>query len=360
MHYEEEFILYQHIGKMTAAYEQLDTLLERHNDTNETAYTKAMQYRSDFFSDLETLALPASSLPAVCSELIIRLETQAEDPQLQWIFARLISDAGLLYGPPGRGEEQSIRNFYRQSTLADRILHKIQESAEMHSRLHALRIEAKRIKACMQECPEEEEQICRLIQKHFFIINGCKHLELDTNVRTLLRILNSNPILRQAKAYLLWTTLQCKRGMMTDRFDYIPNLVNVLEPVKFTIYKDNTHNFAYYRDYTLLYEHLRRFYEHDRTVDLAFCDFCFSSLNNLSEWYYLNYEPNVMIPKNIVHTLHDIKSPVFPVLLQAATQDAPDPALADRVIESARVWMPDQKRGPYKKRKRPTTICQQV
>lgn len=62
MNYEEEFALYKHISKMADAYVPLETILKKHGATADSALHEAKQYRADFFSELESLAVPADHL----------------------------------------------------------------------------------------------------------------------------------------------------------------------------------------------------------------------------------------------------------------------------------------------------------
>ena len=46
-----------------------------------------------------------------------------------------------------------------------------------------------------------------------------------------------------------------------------------------------------------LYDQLQRYYYDESDID--FSDYCFAHLNNLSEWYYENCEPNEEIPMTL-------------------------------------------------------------
>ncbi len=122
MNYEEEFALYKHISKMADAYVSLETILKKHGVTADSALHEAQQYRTDFFAQLAAWNIPADHLPTVCTEIIRRIEENPDSEQLRWLYCRLVTDAGLFYSLWERGEEQIIRNYYRQRESADRLM----------------------------------------------------------------------------------------------------------------------------------------------------------------------------------------------------------------------------------------------
>ena len=64
-----------------------------------------------------------------------------------------------------------------------------------------------------------------------------------------------------------------------------------------------------------MYDHLRRAYL--KEVDIDFCDYCFANLSPLSEWYYLNCEPNEDIPMTLGRKIYLSKPLCFPMLMSS-------------------------------------------
>ena len=342
MNYEEEFALYKHISKMADAYVPLETILEKNGATLESACQEAQQYKSDFFAELESLAIPSDDLTTVCMEIVRRIEEHPDDEQLQRLYCQLITDAGLFYSLWERDMEQIIRNYYRQKEQSERLVQEIQKAISMKDRLQILRQEARKRISKASEYPEEEEMIHRLSLQYSFLYKGRKNTAYAENIRILVRMVNSKPVLRQVKPYLIATVLSRKHSMILTHPDYVPNLENVLKFKLYNIHKDNGKNFDTYQSYVELYEHLRRYYEADGTVDMDFSDFCFASLSNLSEWYYLYCEPNEGIPMNLMRKVKTLKAPMFPMLSEDGEQGDLEMELEDRLIYAASIWMPEQ------------------
>ena len=342
MNYEEEFALYKHISKMADAHVPLETILKKHGATADSALHEAKQYRADFFSELESLAIPADHLPTVCTEIIHRIEENPDSEQLRRLYCILVTDAGLLYNLWERGEEQIIRNYYRQREMADRLMEEIGRSVSMTKLLEKLRNEAKKKHECNAEYPDEEETIYRLSLQYSFLYKGRKNPAYAENVRILVRMVNAHPLLRQVKPYLISAVLSRKHSKMLNRADYVPNLENILRFKRYSIHKDNGKNYDTYQSYVELYEHLRQLYSSDGTVDMTFSDFCFAMLSNLSEWYYIYCETNEDIPRNLMRTVKMLKAPMFPMLSEDGEQAELEMELEERMLYAAGIWMPKQ------------------
>ena len=75
---------------------------------------------------------------------------------------------------------------------------------------------------------------------------------------------------------------------------------------------------------------------------MAFSDFCFAMLSNLSEWYYLYCETNEDIPRNLMRTVKMLKAPMFPMLSEDGEQAELEMELEERMLYAAGIWMPKQ------------------
>ena len=64
-----------------------------------------------------------------------------------------------------------------------------------------------------------------------------------------------------------------------------------------------------------LYYHLKSIYSDEIDIDMGLSDFCFANLSPLSEWYYINCEPNEDIPMNIKRKIITVMPIFFPELL---------------------------------------------
>lgn len=213
-----------------------------------------------------------------------------------------------------RSKEVTVRNYFRQKTVTERLMQAISEQKPMRERLEQLRQSMKQSHSAVVSVPEEETAVYRLSLQYQELSEGeDSHVYAD-NVAALVQQINSHPECRKIKPFLLFAALHRKGGYMLKRPHFQVNLENLLESAFYHIEKDNGKNFKDYRFGVELYEHFRRFYAEDLSVDLAFSDYCFANLTNLSEWYYGYCEPNEEIPMTLLRTAATLKSPLFPML----------------------------------------------
>ena len=99
------------------------------------------------------------------------------------------------------------------------------------------------------------------------------------------------------------------------RTAYQANIENLFEYVNYSIEKDNGKNFSDYGFGVELYEHLRRFYMEDKTVDIPLSNYCFANITNLSDWYYRFCKPNEEVPMTLLRKISEFKAPMFPIIL---------------------------------------------
>ena len=171
----------------------------------------------------------------------------------------------------------------------------------------------KPIKIKNAKCEEESDFLYHLTIQHTFLHDGIKNEVYKDNLKSLLIHINSDEKLKPIKPYIIFAVLARKTGMMQKRKHFMPNLKAIFQYQEYNILKDNGKNFNQYQSELELYDHLRRAYIDD--VDIDFCDFCFANLSPLSEWYYMNCEPNEEIPMVIDRKILMIVPKSFPKIL---------------------------------------------
>lgn len=120
--------------------------------------------------------------------------------------------------------------------------------------------------------------------------------------------------MKLVKPYVVFAVLARKTGMMQNISHFMPNLKAIFQYQHYSIYKDNGKNFNLYQSELELYDHLQRSYMDD-DVDMELCDFCFANLSPLSEWYYMNCEPNENIPMCLSRKIRTVMPKSFPDIL---------------------------------------------
>ncbi len=315
---EEELFLFKKISQMADRYIPMKILLQTHSLTFQEALDGAETWKKDFWKLLERHHIHTRNLLSTCIDVMERVEESPENTDIQRLYCMLLTECGLLFGTGKRSKEVTVRNYFRQKTAAERLMRAISEQKPMRERLEQLRQSMKQSHSAVVSVPEEETTVYQLSLQYQELSEGeHSHVYAD-NVAALVQQINSHPECRKIKPFLLFAALHRKGGYMLKRPHFQVNLENLLESAFYHIEKDNGKNFKDYRFGVELYEHFRRFYAEDLSVDLAFSDYCFANLANLSEWYYGYCEPKEEIPMTLLRTVATLKSPLFPMLLTNA------------------------------------------
>ncbi|MBQ8011804.1 MAG: hypothetical protein IJ265_09635 [Oscillospiraceae bacterium] len=311
---QEELFMFKKISEMADRYVPMKTLLQTHGMTFQAALAAAETWKKDFWELLERHHIHTRNLLSICIDVMERVEESPENADIQRLYCTLLTECGLLFGTGKQSKEVKVRNYFRQKAATERLMQAISEQKPMRERLEQLRQDVKQSHLAVVSVPEEEMAVYRLSLKHQELSEGEGSPVYADNVAALVQQVNSHPAVRNIKPFLLFAALHRKGGYLLKREHFQVNLENLLESAFYHIEKDNGKNFKDYRFGVELYEHFRRLYAADASVDLAFSDYCFANLTNLSEWYYGYCEPNEEIPMTLLRTVATLKSPLFPML----------------------------------------------
>ena len=310
-----DYEIYKYINELADQYVELDGLLKQNHLTFDEAIQKIKQFKEQFYSLLSKYSIGSQNLVETCYDLIERMEQYPANPDLQYLYFCIMTDVGLLNKVLGEWtEEQEIRNYLRQRESIQELAEFLESQTESIKKYQELLEYLKKpIKIKNAECEEESDFLYHLTIQHTFLHDGIKNEVYKDNLKSLLIHINSDEKLKPIKSYIIFAVLARKTGMMQKRKHFMPNLKAIFQYQEYNILKDNGKNFNQYQSELELYDHLRRAYIDD--VDIDFCDFCFANLSPLSEWYYMNCEPNEEIPMVIDRKILTIMPKSFPVIL---------------------------------------------
>lgn len=313
--YDIDYEIYKYINELADQYVEFDELLKQNHLTFDEVKQKIKQFKEQFYSLISKYSIGSQNLVETCYDLIERMEQQPDNPDLQYLYFCVITDVGLLNKVLGeRTEEQEIRNYLRQRESIQELTEFLESQTESIKKYQELLEYLKNpIKIKNAECEEESDFLYHLTIQHTFLHDRIKNEVYKDNLKSLLIHINSDEKLKPIKPYIIFAVLARKTGMMQKRAHFMPNLKAIFQYQEYNILKDNGKNFNQYQSELELYDHLRRAYLEDADID--FCDFCFANLSPLSEWYYMNCEPNEEIPMVIDRKILTIMPKSFPVIL---------------------------------------------
>lgn len=313
--YDIDYEIYKYINELADQYVEFDELLKQNHLTFDEVKQKIKQFKEQFYSLISKYSIGSQNLVETCYDLIERMEQQPDNPDLQYLYFCVITDVGLLNKVLGeRTEEQEIRNYLRQRESIQELTEFLESQTESIKKYQELLEYLKKpIKIKNAECEEESDFLYHLTIQHTFLHDCIKNEVYKDNLKSLLIHINSDEKLKTIKPYIIFVVLARKTGMMQKRKHFMPNLKTIFQYQDYNILKDNGKNFNQYQSELELYDHLRRAYFEDANID--FCDFCFANLSPLSEWYYMNCEPNEEIPMVIDRKILTVMPKSFPVIL---------------------------------------------
>lgn len=313
--YDIDYEIYKYINELADQYVELDELLKQNHLTFDEARQCVKQFKEHFYSLLAKYSIGSQNLVETCYDLMERISQRPDNPDLQYLYFCIMTDVGLLNKVlDERTEEQEIRNYLRQHELIQELTEFLKSQSESINKYQELLEYLKKpIKVKNTECEEESDFLYHLTIQHTFLHDSIKNEVYKENLKSLLIHINSNEKLKPIKPYIIFAVLARKTGMMQKRKHFMPNLKAIFQYQEYNILKDNGKNFNQYQSELELYDHLRRAYLEDADID--FCDFCFANLSPLSEWYYMNCEPNEEIPMVIDRKILTIMPKSFPVIL---------------------------------------------
>ena len=311
--YDIDYEIYKYIDEQADRYVEFNELLKQNNITIEDAKQKIKQFKENFYSLLEKYAIGSQNIVVTCYDLMERIRQQPDNLDLQYLYLCVMTDFGVL-NTYDCDEEQVIRNYLRQNEL----IRELTEFFKLHSvnrrKLHELKKYLKKpVKKKNEECEEETDFLYHLTIQHTFLHDSIKNEVYKENLKYLLEHINCHEKLKSVKPYIIFGVLARKTGMMQKRRHFMPTLKAIFQYQDYNIYRDNGKNFNQYQSVLELYDHLKRAYIDE--ADINFCDFCFANLSPLSEWYYLNCEPNEDIPVTAYRKILTVMPESFPVIM---------------------------------------------
>lgn len=319
--YDIDYEIYKYINELADQYVETDELLKRNHLTFDEALQQAKQFKETFYALLEKYSISSQSLVVICYELMEHICRQPDNPDFQYLYLCVMTDFCLLVRTdPDPDDEQKIRNYLRQQELM-RELTKFWESQSENIRKYQELLEylKKPIKVNSNEYSEETEFLYQLTIQHTFLYESVGNSVYKDNLNALVIYINSDEKLIRVKPYIIFAALSRKTGLMQKREHFMPNLKALFKYQDYNIYKDNGKNFNLYQSELELYDHLQRSYiDEEDNVDMELCDFCFANLSPLSEWYYMNCEPNEDIPMSLKRKIQTVMPKSFPDILSRA------------------------------------------
>lgn len=315
--YDIDYEIYKYINELADQYVETDELLKRNHLTFDEAQQQAKQFKEKFYVLLEKYSIRSQNLVVICHDLMERISQQSGNPDFQYLYLCIMTDFGLLVRTdPYTTDEQKIRNYLRQYEAIKELTDFWKSQSENSRKLQELREYLKK-PICVKNntYAEESDFLYQLTVQHTFLYESVGNEVYMDNLNALLIYINSDEKLRLVKPYILFAVLARKTGMMQHRSHFMPNLKAVFQYQDYNIYKDNGKNFNLYQSELELYDHLQRSYIDDDDVDMKLCDFCFANLSSLSEWYYMNCEPNEDIPMSLKRKIQTIMPKSFPDIL---------------------------------------------
>ena len=315
MMYDIDYEIYKYINEQADQYVEFDELLKQNHLTFYEVKQKVKHFKEKFQNLISEYAIGSQNLVVTCYDLMERIKRQPDNPDLQYLYFCIMTDVGLLNKVLGdRTEEQEIRNYLRQRESIQELTEFLKSQSESTMKYHELLEYLKKpIKIKDAECEEESDFLYHLTIQHTFLHDCIKNEVYKDNLKSLLIHINSDEKLKPIKPYIIFAVLARKTGMMQKREHFMPNLKAIFQCQGYNILKDNGKNFNQYQSELELYDHLRRTYLEDADID--FCDFCFANLSPLSEWYYMNCEPNEEIPMVIDRKILTVMPKSFPKIL---------------------------------------------
>lgn len=318
MHYNFDYEIYKYIDEQADIYVSFKDFLKNHNITFDEAWICVKQFKGKFNNLLSKHSIGNQNIAVTCYDLIECIIQQSDNPDLHYLYFCIMTDFGLLndINSFDHTKEQDIRNYFRQNELIQELLGFLKYQTENNKKLAEIREYLKKPRFVKNiECKDETDFLYQLTVQHTFLHESVKNEVYKDNLKYLLIHINSDKKLKLVKPYIIFAVLTRKTGMMQKRKHYLPNLKAVFQYQDYNIHRDNGKNFNLYQSEIELYYTLQRSYSDESDIDMELCDFCFANLSPLSEWYYINCEPNEDIPMNIKRKIVMVMPESFPELL---------------------------------------------
>ena len=290
-----DYDFYRFLKNAAESCNPIPKILEEHNLTFDKALSNSEDYRQEFQLLMKKHNLTSQKPEIVMLDILNLLDKNADEDLIKLCSMVLIDD-GLLF-QNNYDDEQTVIEGIKANEKLNSLMSYLKNYPEYKLRLENL-IKFIKIGSVGEINLEEQANLWQMSLQHDFIYKNSKNNTYLMNIGELVRLVNSNEMLRTIKPYVYSAVLCRKHKMMLERNDYTPNIKGVFKFKEYKIHADNGKNFATYQSYIELYEQLRRYYADDEETDTEFSDYCFASLSNLCDWYHMNFEPDENIPKS--------------------------------------------------------------
>lgn len=317
MEYDVDYEIYKYINKQAENYVEFDELLKQNNITPEEARNKVKQFKSHFQSLLLEYSVGDRNLVVTCYDIMERIVSEPDNPDLWYMFFCVITDTGLLGQSRSDGwtEKREIRSYLRQNKRICGLEDFFEYQSRNRKKLYGFRKYLKKsFPVRDMVCTDEAVFLYNLTVQHSFLSESIDNKIYKENLNALVMYLNSDKKLKSIKPYLVFAVISRKTGMFQNRRYFMPNLKALLQYQDYNIYRDNGKNFNNYKSVIELYDHIRRSYQFDDETDIELCDFCFANLSPLSEWFYMYCECDFEIPMTFIRKVIQSKSLSFPFI----------------------------------------------
>ncbi|MDE5765381.1 MAG: hypothetical protein K2I00_10585, partial [Ruminococcus sp.] len=299
MQYDLDYEIYKYIDEQADSYVPFKDFLKNHDITFDEAWRCVQQFKDNFNNLLSKYSIGSQNLSSICNDLMERIVQQSDNPDLHYLYFCIITDFGLLNDVDfsDHTKEQDIRNYFRQKELIQELSDFLKCQTENNRKLDEIREHLKK-PICLKnfEYTDETDFLYHQTIQHTFLHDSIKNEVYKDNIKSLIIHINSDEKLTSVKPYIIFSVLARKTGMMQKRENYLPNLKSLFQYQEYNIHRDNGKNFNMYQSEIELYYHLKSIYSNEIDIDMELSDFCFANLSPLSEWYYINCEPNEDIP----------------------------------------------------------------
>ena len=297
--------IYLFMKKYSDMLETTDVALEKIGITKETALKEADKFISDFSRLYYQCEIQGETSEQKLIN-ICRKSKKVHNENTVRLCAYALTDSGLLFGDyvEQYDDDEKIILWIKQSKKYNELIEYIKQIPVFEQKLRKLSL-AKNVYRVNPNL-EEQASLYKMALQHEFLYKAGNHNNIFlANIGELVGLVNSDDELKRIKPFVYSTVLCRKHKLMLERNNFSPNFKSIFKYAEYKIYSDNGKNFNTYQSYIELYEQLKRSFYGDPNTDIAFSDYCFAALSNLSEWYYINCEPNESVPKNIPSTILD-------------------------------------------------------
>lgn len=291
MYSSEDYEFYRFLKNAAETYNPTKKILEECNLTFEEALEKTEKYCAEFNTLVKKYNVTAQTPDIVLINISDALESNRDEDMIR-LYGMAIIDDGLLFGDV-EDEEERVLQWAIANDKLNLFMDYMKKQPVYKERLEKL---VKSIKSDIKDTINLEEQsaLYTMSLEHDFIYKSGKNNTYLMNIGELVRIVNSNEMLKIIKPYVYSAVLCRKHKMMLEREEYIPNIKDIFKFKEYKVHTDNGKKFNTYQSYIELYEHLRRYYledfiEENPVMEIALENTLDSNFDILQEFFDARY-----------------------------------------------------------------------